>query len=55
MTYIIFAEAYGWSPRDIEYLEWDKIIKLRELVVEIMNEKQSQMKKVGGDIGGSGL
>ena len=52
MTYIVFAEAYGWSPKDIEDLEWDKVIKLRELVIEIMKEKNSQMKKVGGDLKG---
>ena len=52
MTYILFAEAYGWSPKDIEHLEWDKVIKLRVLVTELMEKKKKEMKRVGGDVSG---
>ena len=48
LTYIIFAETYGWSPKDIEHLSWDKVIKLRVLVEEIAKEKSAQLSNVGG-------
>jgi len=49
MTYILFAEAYKWSPRDIENLEWDKVAKLRYLVEKIMEKKRENLD-IGGDL-----
>jgi len=48
MTYIIFAEAYGWSPRDIENRPWSKVIKLRELVLEMMRMKRQEIERSTG-------
>lgn len=48
LTYIVFAEAYGWSPKDIDNLDWDKVIKLRILVMEIMKEKSKKLSNIGG-------
>ena len=55
MTYILFAEAYGWSPKDIEDLSWDKVVKLRHLVMEVMKEKNEKLSMSNNDLRRLGL
>ena len=55
LTYFLFGKVFGWSPRDIENLEWDMVMKLRILVQEYLEHTKGDIGNVGGDLGRMGL
>lgn len=52
LTYALFAEQWGWTPKDVNELDADMVMKLRYLLLELLKEKERvskrEMRKVMG-------
>lgn len=45
MTYMLFAECWGWTPKEVDELDVDIVFKLRHLLMELSKEKERMSRK----------
>ncbi len=51
LTYLLFAEAWGWTPRQVDELYYDEVIKLAYLLKELNKEKMRMSRKERKELG----
>ena len=45
LTYFLFAEHWGWTPKEVDELDVDLVYKLRYLLLEVLKEKERLSRK----------
>lgn len=45
MTYMLFAECWGWTVKEVDELDVDIVFKLRHLLMELSKEKERMSRK----------
>lgn len=51
LTYFLFAEAWGWTPNEVDEIEWPTLLALRELLAQYMSERERMLRRESKKLG----
>lgn len=46
LTYFLFAERWGWTPKQVDEIDHDVVMKLREMLLEVQEMERQEREKL---------